>query len=651
MVEEDISVLLDEKRVFEPKEELVNQSNVKQWMNEHNIRDLDELYKKAENWEWFWEEVSKDLVEWYEPYEKVVEWNPPYVKWFVGAKYNIVHDALDKHVKSWRKNKVAYIFEGEPGDVKKLTYNDLYVEVNKLANALKKLGVKKGDRVGIYLPMIPELPIAMLACAKIGAVHSVVFSGFSALAFRDRVNDCEAKVVITCDGFWRRGRKVYLKEQADEALEEAPSVEHVIVVKRTGDGVPWTAGRDVWWHDLVFDSPKECETEWLDANDPLFFLYTSGTTGKPKGIIHAHGGYAVGVAHTLKWVFDMKDTDIWWCAADIGWITGHSYIVYAPLILGTTSVLYEGAPNYPQPDRWWEIIEKYNVTLLYTSPTSIRLFMKYGEEWVKKHDLSSLRLLGSVGEPINPEAWVWYYKNIGNENCPIMDTWWQTETGHFIISPLPLTPLKPGSATKPLPGVSADVLNEKGEPVQNAGGNLVLTHPWPGMLRGIYKNPERYHETYWSKFEGMYLAGDVARKDEDGYFWIQGRADDVLNVSGHRIGNSEVESALVSHPLVAEAAVIGKPHSLKGEAITAYVVLKKDVQPSDDLRNELREHVAKEMGKIARPDEIWFVSDVPKTRSGKIMRRIIRAKALGKEVGDISTLANPEAVEEIAKAK
>jgi len=651
MAEENISVLLDEKRVFKPKEEFINQTNVKQWMDKHDITNLDKLYKKAENWEWFWEEISKDVVEWYKPYDKVVDWNPPYAKWFVGAQYNIVHDALDKHVKSWRKNKVAFIFEGEPGDVQKLTYNDLYIEVNKLANALKKLGVQKGDRVSIYMPMLPELPIAMLACAKIGAIHSVVFSGFSANAFRDRIIDCEAKVVITCDGFWRRGRKVYLKEQADVALEGAPCVKHVIVFKRTGDGVPWTAGRDVWWHDLVFDSPKECETEKLDANDPLFFLYTSGTTGKPKGIIHAHGGYAVGTAHTLKWVFDMKDEDIWWCAADIGWITGHSYIVYAPLILGATSVIYEGAPNWPEADRWWKIIEKYNVTTLYTSPTSIRFFMKYGEALPKKHDLSTLRILGSVGEPINPEAWMWYYKYIGNENCQIMDTWWQTETGNFVISPLPLTPLKPGSATKPLPGFSADIYNEQAEPVQNAGGNLVLTHPWPGMLRGIYKNPERYQETYWNKFKGIYLAGDVTRKDDDGFFWIQGRADDVLNVSGHRIGNSEVESALVSHPMVAEAAVIGKPHELKGESIVSYVVLKEDAEATEELRKELWAHVGNEMGKIARPDEIWFVNDVPKTRSGKIMRRVIRAKALGKDTGDTSTLANPEAVDEIGKAK
>ena len=647
---EDISVLLDEKRVFKPKDDFVQQTHVKKWMDKHHIKDLDELHKKAEDWEWFWEEISKELVEWYKPYDKLVEWNPPWVKWFVGAKYNIVHDALDRHVHGVRKNKVAFIFEGEPGDVEKLTFFDVYVEVNRLANGLKKLGVKKGDRVGIYMPMVPALPIAMLACAKIGAIHSVVFSGFSSLALRDRVNDCEAKVLITCDGFWRRGRKVYLKEQADVALEEAPSVSHVIVYKRTGDVVPWSKGKDLWWHELVEDMPKHCETEQLDANDPLFFLYTSGTTGKPKGIIHAHGGFAVGTAYTMKWVFDVKDEDIWWCAADIGWITGHSYIVYAPLILGATSIIYEGAPDWLQPDRWWDIIEKYSVTLLYTSPTSVRLFMRYGEKWPQKHDLSSLRILGSVGEPINPEAWMWYYTCIGGKNCQIMDTWWQTETGHFMISPLPITPLKPGSATRPLPGLSADVLNEEGEPVRNAGGNLVLTHPWPGMLRGIYKNPERYQETYWSKFKDTYLAGDVTRIDPDGFFWIQGRADDVLNVSGHRIGNSEVESALVSHPLTAEAAVIGKPHQLKGESITAYVVLKKDAKPSEDLRKELREHVGKEMGKLARPDEIWFVSDVPKTRSGKIMRRVIRAKALGKEVGDISTLSNPEAVDEIGKA-
>jgi len=651
MAKEDISVLLDEKRVFKPNENFVKNTNVKIWMDKHGIKTLDELYKKADNWEWFWDEVSKELVEFYTPYDKLVEWNPPWVKWFVGAKYNIVHDCVDKHAQSWRKNKVAIIFEGEPGDVRKLTYNDLYIEVNKLANALKKIGINKGDRVGIYLPMIPELPIAMLACAKIGAVHSVVFSGFSATAFRDRVNDCEAKAVITCDGFWRRGKKVYLKQQTDEALKESPTVKHAIVYRRTGDEVPWTEGRDIWWHDAINGVSSECKTEQLDANDPLYFLYTSGTTGKPKGIIHAHGGYAVGTSLTLKWVFDIKDEDVYWCAADIGWVTGHSYIVYAPLILGATSVIYEGAPDWPQADRWWDIIERYRVSILYTSPTSIRLFMRFGEDLPKKHDMSCLRLLGSVGEPINPEAWIWYYKNIGGEHCQIMDTWWQTETGHFVISPLPITPLKPGSATRALPGMAAEVYSEGGKSVQNAGGNLVLLHPWPGMLRGIHKNPERYKETYWSKFKGVYLAGDVTRKDNDGYFWIQGRADDVLKISGHRIGNSEVESALVSHPLVAEAAVIGKPHELKGESITSFVVLKKGVEPSDKLRIELINHVSKELGKIAKPDELWFVSDVPKTRSGKIMRRVIRAKALGQEVGDTSTLANPEAVDELLKKK
>lgn len=651
MAEEDITVLMDEKRIFKPSRDFVEKTNVKQWMKEHNISSVEELYTKAEDYKWFWEEMAKEMLEFYEPYDKVLEWDEPFAKWFVGGKYNIVHDALDKHAKGKNKDKIAYYFEGEPGDSKELTYHDLYVEVNKLANAMKKLGIQKGDRVGIYMPMIAELPIAMLATAKLGAIHSVVFSGFSAQAFRDRVNDCEAKLVITCDSFYRRGKKVPLKTQTDEAIEEAPTVKHSIVYKRTGDEVDWTDGRDLWWDEITKDESDECETVHTDANDPLFFLYTSGTTGKPKGIIHAHAGYAIGTAATLKWVFDIKDDDVYWCAADIGWITGHSYIVYAPLILGSTSIIYEGAPNHPGPDRWWEITEKYKVSVLYTSPTSVRLFMKFGEEWPQKHNLSSLRLLGSVGEPINPEAWIWYYKHIGGEHCQIMDTWWQTETGHFAITPLPITPLKPGSATKPFPGVSADVYNESGEPITNAGGNLVLTHPWPGMLRGIYKNQERYKNTYWSKFDGIYLAGDVTRKDSDGYFWIQGRADDVLNVSGHRIGNSEVESALVSHDKVAESAVIGKPHELKGESITAYVVLKTNVEPSDALKQELRNHVGNEVGKIARPDEIWFVTDVPKTRSGKIMRRVIRSKALGKEVGDTSTLANPEAVDEIDKAQ
>lgn len=646
-----IEVLLKEKRVFKPSKKLVEQSNVKKWMNTQGIKDYDELIEKAKNLEWFWGAMAEEFLEWYQPYEKVLDWSPPWAKWFIGAKYNIVHDALDRHVESWRKNKVAYIFEGERGDVKKLTYRDLFVEVNKLANALKDIGVKKKDKVGIYMPMIPELPIAMLACAKIGAIHSVVFSGFSAKALRERVNDARVQVVITCDGFYRRGKEIPLKKQTDEALEWAPTVRHVIVFKRTGQDVPWNGDRDLWWHEVTAHQPNTCTTEKMDANDTLYLLYTSGTTGRPKGVIHAHGGYAVGTATTLNWVFDLKDEDVWWCAADIGWVTGHSYIVYAPLILGVTSIIYEGAPDYPKPNRWWSIIEKYGVTVLYTSPTAIRMHMRYGERWAKQHDLSSLRLLGSVGEPINPEAWIWYYTHIGGERCQIMDTWWQTETGSFVIAPLPITHLKPGAATRPLPGYSAEVFNEKGEPILQSGGELVLSTPWPSMLRGLYNAPERYKNIYWSKFSGVYLAGDIARVDEDGCFWIQGRADDVLKISGHRISNSEIESALVSHPNVAEAAAIGKPHPIKGESICVYVVLREGIDHSDMLRTQLMQHVGNEIGKIARPDEIWFVKDVPKTRSGKIMRRIVRAKAIGESPGDISTLRNPEAVEELERAK
>ena len=646
-----IEVLLKEKRIFRPSEELVKQSNIQRWMDKHEITSYDALTERSKDLEWFWGEMAKEFVEWYAPYEKVLEWDRPWVNWFVGAKYNIVHDALDRHIRTWRRNKVAYIFEDEPGDVKKLTYRDLNVAVNKLANALKGIGIGKGDKVGLYMPMIPELPIAMLACAKIGAIHSVVFSGFSARAFRERVNDAEARVAITCDGFYRRGREVPLKKQTDEALEWAPTIENVIVCKRTGQDVPWDWDRDHWWHEITADQPTTCETERLDANDILYLLYTSGTTGRPKGVIHAHGGYAVGTATILSWVFDIKDEDVWWCAADIGWVTGHSYIVYAPLILGATSVLYEGAPDYPKPNRWWSMVEDHGVTILYTSPTAIRMHMRYGEQWAKKHDLSSLRLLGTVGEPINPEAWMWYYTYVGRKRCQIMDTWWQTETGSFVISPVPITPLKPGSTTKPLPGFSAQICDGEGAPIDQAGGALVLLTPWPAMLRGLYNAPERYKQNYWSRFPGVYLAGDIARTDQDGYFWIQGRADDILKVSGHRLGNSEIESAVVSHPDVAEAVAIGKTHPIKGEAICIYAVLKADVEPSDDLRIELREHVIAEIGPIARPDEIWFVRDVPKTRSGKIMRRVVRATAMGEPPGDIYTLRNPEAVEELERAR
>ncbi len=645
-----IDVLMKEKRVFEPSKELVDQSHVKKWMNDHGIKNYEELLEKTKDLEWFWGEVSKDVVEWFSPYKKVLEWNEPHSKWFIGAQYNIVHDAIDKHVKTFRKNKLAFIFEGEPGDVRKITYRDLYIEVNKLANALKSLGIKKGDRVGIYLPMIPELPIAMLACAKIGAVHSVVFSGFSVGGLQKRIIDSGAKALITCDSFYRRGEKVPLKRQADEAINGAPSVESVIVYKRTGDEIPWIERRDHWWHAITEDQSAECETEKLDSEDMLYILYTSGTTGEPKGVIATHGGYAVGTALTLKWVFDIKDEDIYWCSADIGWVTGHSYIVYAPLILGATSIMYEGSPDYPKPDRWWEIVEKYGVTIFYTAPTAIRMHMRFGEAWAKKHDLGSLRLLGTVGETINPEAWMWYYKHIGRERCQIMDTWWQTETGSFVISPLPITTLKPGSPTKSLPGFTADVYDESGKRIKEGGGDLYLLTPWPAMLRGLYKAEERYRQTYWSRLPHMYLTGDKARKDEDGYFWIQGRADDILKVAGHRIGNYEVESALVSHPKVAEAVVIGKPHEIKGESIVAFVVVKEGVTPNDELRNQLKEHVAREMGKIARPDEVWFVKDVPKTRSGKIMRRVVRARVIGEPLGDLSTLRNPEAVDEIAYA-
>ncbi|PIN98642.1 MAG: acetate--CoA ligase [Candidatus Diapherotrites archaeon CG10_big_fil_rev_8_21_14_0_10_31_34] len=650
MEEKDLVVLLNEKRVFKPSKKLVENSNVMKWMKKKKIKSYDELLKKAEDIEWFWNEAAKETVKWKKPFKKILEQENNYSKWFNGAKYNIVFDALDKHK---NKTKTAFIWEGEPEkEVRKISFKQLYQEVNKLANAMKKLGIKKGDRIGIYLPMIPELPVAMLASAKIGAIHSVVFSGFSALAFRERVNDEAAKLVITCDGFYRRGKIIPLKKAADEALMETPSVEKCIVIKRTaGEKVDWNEKRDLWYHEIIKKEKPECKTELMEANDPLFILYTSGTTGKPKGIIHDHGGYAVGTAITLKWVFDLKDKDIWWCAADIGWITGHSYIVYAPLILGVTSVMYEGSPDFPNPDRWWEIIDKHKVTVLYTSPTAIRMFMHFGEEWIEKHSLKSLRLLGSVGEPINPEAWMWYYKFIGKEKCQIMDTWWQTETGNHCITPLPITDLKPGSATKPFPGIQAKVLNKEGKEIINAGGELVLLKPWPGMLKGIYKNPEKYQKTYWEMYPEIYLAGDVARVDSDGYFWVQGRDSDVLKVSGHRIGNSEIESALVSHPLVAEAAAIGKPHEIKGESITAFVILKKGTEISENLRKELIEHVGKEIGKLARPDEILFVEDLPKTRSGKIMRRVIKAKVLGQDTGNISTLSNPEAVEELLKAK
>ncbi len=628
-----------EPNFYEPPKELAEHSNVMAFMKKHGIKTLDELLERARDLEWYWGEMAKEL-EWFQPWEKVLdESQAPFYKWFIGGKFNIVSNCVDRHMKTGVKDKIAYIYHSEPGEVEKWTYARLYKEVNKLANALQRHGVKKGDRVTIFMPMIPQLPVAMLACAKIGAIHSVVFSGFSSASLRDRIQDAEAKVLITADGAYRRGKLVTLKANADPALAESPSIEHCIVFKRAGNPVDMKPGRDLWWHEITANESEECPTEPLDAEDMLYILYTSGTTGKPKGVVHVHGGYAVGTYTTLKFVFDIKPDDIYWCAADIGWVTGHSYIVYAPLMLGATSILYEGAPDYPAPDRWWSIIEKEKVTILYTSPTAIRMFMRFGEEYPAKHNLSSLRLLGSVGEPINPEAWRWYRKNIGGDKLQIMDTWWQTETGSFVISPLPITPLKPGSATKPLPGFSADVVNQDGNPVKpNENGFAVILRPWPSMLRTLYKDPDRYVQSYWSRFTGKYLTGDSCTRDEDGYFWFRGRADEVLNVAGHRLGTAEIESALVAHPAVAEAAVIGIPDEIKGDVPKAYVTLKVGFQPSDALVEELKKWVAQEIGPIARPESIEFRDKLPKTRSGKIMRRLLKAEALGKPVGDISTL-------------
>lgn len=645
----DLDSLLKEKRIFEPSKTFVDETNIKKWMDEHDISDYDELLEKAaENPEWFWDDLATEL-EWYKPYKKTFEWNPPHAEWFLDGKFNIIHNALDRHAKGNNKDKTAFLWESESGDVRRLSYHELYIEVNKFANALKSLGIGKGDTISIYLPMIPELPIAMLACAKIGAIHSVVFSGFWAKAFQDRINDAESKVAITADGFPRRGKLLNLKENVDKILENTPSIKNLIVVNHADIPVKMEGKRDVWWHDIMENMDIECSTEEMDPEDPLFILYTSGTTGKPKGVVHVHGGYAVGVYSTLKFVFDIKKDDVWWCAADIGWITGHSYIVYAPLLMGVTSLIYEGTPDYPDPGRIWGMIEKYGVSVFYTAPTTVRMFMKFGEKWPEKYDLSSLRLLGSVGEPINPEAWIWYYKIIGKEKCPIMDTWWQTETGMHLITPLPISKLKPGSAVKPFPTVKADIIDDNGNSLVGNGGHLVINSTWPSMFRTLYKDPDRYIKAYWSSFENSYLSGDVARKDEDGYFWIQGREDDVLNVAGHRISTAEVESALVSFPGVAEAAVVGKPDEIKGEEVCAFVVLKQNYIADENLESLLRHHVRCEIGPIATPVCVNMVSDLPKTRSGKIMRRVIKAKVKGEPVGDISTLANPEAVDEIHK--
>ncbi|HVE79786.1 MAG TPA: acetate--CoA ligase [Gemmatimonadaceae bacterium] len=640
----DIDVLLQEHRRFKPDEAFRRAAHV----------SSGELYDVAErDPEGFWAAMAREL-EWMRPWDRVLEWTPPHAKWFLGGRLNASVNCLDRHVRGGRANKAALVWEGEPGDRRTLTYWDLYTEVNRFANVLKRLGVAKGDRVAIYLPMVPEAVIAMLACARIGAVHSVVFGGFSPESLRDRINDARAKVLVTADGGYRRGQVVPLKRNADRAIAETPSIEHVVVVQRRpgspGDEAfaEMREGRDHWWHRLMHGASLRCEPEPMDAEDVLYILYTSGTTGKPKGIVHTTGGYLTGVAATTRSVFDLKDTDVFWCTADVGWVTGHSYVTYGPLANGATCLMYEGAPDWPEKDRFWDICERHGVTILYTAPTAIRAFMKWGDHHPAKHDLSRLRLLGSVGEPINPEAWMWYSEHIGGKRCPVVDTWWQTETGAIVISPLPgLTETKPGSATIPLPGYSAELLGADSNPIPVGGGLLALTRPWPSMLRTIWGDDERYVQTYFSKWPGrpdLYFAGDGAKRDEDGYFWILGRVDDVLNVSGHRIGTMEVESALVEHPAVAEAAVVGKTHDLKGQAIAAFVTLREGRTPSAGLRDELREFVADKIGALARPDDVLFSADLPKTRSGKIMRRLLRDIAEGRALGDTTTLADPGVV-------
>ncbi len=635
MAQADIESVLKETRVFAPPAEFSQRAHI------GTTADYERWARRAEDHpEQFWAEIAGQL-DWFTPWNAVLEWKTPFAKWFVGATTNLAHNCLDRHLTTWRRNKAAIIWDGEPGDSRTLTYYDLHREVCKFANVLKRFGVGKGDRVGLYLPMIPELAIAMLACARIGATHSVVFGGFSADALRDRLNDAQAKLLVTADGGYRRGGIVPLKASADDALRDAPSVENVVVVRRTGETVSMKGGRDRWWHELMEDADPECAAEALDAEHPLFILYTSGTTGKPKGVVHTTGGYMVHTYITSKWIFDLKDEDTFWCTADIGWVTGHSYVVYGILANGATSMMYEGAPNFPEPDRLWQIIDKYGVTVFYTAPTAIRSSIKWGRDWPRKHRLTSLRLLGTVGEPINPEAWMWYHQEIGKQRCPIVDTWWQTETGGILISPLPgVTPTKPGSATRAFPGIVADVVTREGQPVAaNQGGFLVIKRPWPGMLRTIYGDPDRYVQQYWSQIPGAYFTGDGARRDEDGYFWIMGRVDDVVNVAGHRLGTMEVESALVSHPAVAEAAVVGRPDALKGQAIAAFVTLEAGQKATEVLRLALREHVAKEIGAFARPDDVRFTDSLPKTRSGKIMRRLLRDIATGKEsVGDTTTL-------------
>jgi acetyl-CoA synthetase len=635
MAQPTIESVLRERRVFKPR------ASFSRWAHVKSLKEYKKLALAAEaKPEAFWAKIATEL-HWFKKWKKVLQWEPPFAKWFVGGKINIAYNCIDRHLQTWRRNKAAIIWEGEPGDTRILTFQELHREVCKFANVLKRLGARTGDRVAIYMPMIPELPIAMLACARIGATHSIIFGGFSAEALKDRINDAKAKLLVTADGSYRKGAIVPLKENVDKALVQTPTIEKVVVVRRTGTAIPMESNRDHWWHDVMKEASAVCEAEPLDSEHPLFILYTSGTTGKPKGVVHSTAGYLVQTYISSKWVFDLKDEDTYWCTADIGWVTGHSYIVYGILANGMTSVMFEGALTHPNADRVWEMIEKYRVNVFYTAPTAIRALMKLGNQWPEKRDLSSLRLLGTVGEPINPEAWMWYNTVIGKGRCPIVDTWWQTETGAILITPLPgAIPTKPGSATLPFPGISADVVNKDGSPVgPDQGGYLVIKKPWPAMLRTIYGDPERYQTQYWNFIPGCYFTGDGARKDKDGYYWVMGRVDDVINVSGHRLGTMEIESALVSHPMVAEAAVVGKPDDLKGTAISAFVTLKTGNTPSDSLKEELRSHVTKEIGAIARPDEIRFADSLPKTRSGKIMRRLLRDIASGKTtVGDTSTL-------------
>lgn len=648
MTDSPLTSILKEERVFAPPAAFAEQAHVP------SLAAYQALYAEAEqDPEAFWARQARERLHWFKPFQQTLQWEAPFAKWFVGGTTNVAYNCLDRHLTTWRRNKAAIIWEGEPGDKRIYTYQTLHHEVCRFANVLKKLGVRKGDRVALYMPLVPELAIAMLACARIGATHSIVFGGFSAEALRDRINDAEAKVVVTADGGYRRGQVIPLKDWVDEALKQAPSVQHVVVVGRTGRKIQMQAGRDHWWEDIIESVTADCPAEELDSEHPLFILYTSGTTGKPKGVVHTTAGYLLGVTYSSQLVFDLKEDDTYWCTADVGWVTGHSYVIYGILANGATTVMYEGAPNYPDPDRFWQMIDRYRVSIFYTAPTAIRAFIKWGEQWPMKHDLSSLRLLGTVGEPINPEAWMWYRSVIGKNRCPIVDTWWQTETGAMMIAPLPgATPTRPGSATLPLPGIFPEVVDRDGNPVgANEGGFLVINKPWPSMLRTVYGDPERYADTYWARYPGRYFTGDGARRDEHGYFWIMGRVDDVINVSGHRLGTMEVESALVSHEAVAEAAVVSRPDEIKGEGIVAFVTLESSFSTSNDLMERLKQHVVKEIGALARPDAIYFTDTLPKTRSGKIMRRLLRDIAAGKQSsGDISTLEDSSVLDKLRNA-